>query len=130
MAFPQEMNTTDRRRLALFGFLFIAAVAAVAAIFAVVVVKGGGGTASAETVREYNLEIVATDIDYGNGNVWHAWTYRNADDPDDTGHGSRARRCRRMSAKSWSFTSRTSWTSFTASIPTWRTTAWRTTAAS
>lgn len=85
MAFPQEMNTTDRRRLALFGFLFIAAVAAVAAIFAVVVVKGGGGTASAETVREYNLEIVSKDIDYGNGNVWHAWTYRNADDPNDTG---------------------------------------------
>lgn len=85
MAFPPEMDTRDRRRLALLGFLIIAGVAAVAAIFAVVVVKGGSGTASAQTVREYNLEIVATDIDYGGGNVWHAWTYRNADDPEDKG---------------------------------------------
>lgn len=85
MAFPPEMDTSDRRRLALFGLLFIAAVAGLAAIFAVVVVKGGSGSASAETVRVYNLEIVGADIDYGNGNVWHAWVYRNADDPDDTG---------------------------------------------
>jgi len=77
LAFPPDMTTTDKRRLALFGLLFIAAVAAVAAIFAVVVVKGGGGVASAQTVREYNLEIVATDIDYGGGNIWHAWTFKD-----------------------------------------------------
>lgn len=80
-----EMTSGERRRLALFSVLFIAAVASVAAVFAVLVVKGGSGTAQAETVREYNLEIVTRDIDYGNGNVWHAWVYRNADDPDDPG---------------------------------------------
>lgn len=85
MNFPDEMNRGDRKRLALLGFLFLAAVTAVAAIFAVVIVKGGSGTASAETVREYNIEIVGKDIDYGNGNIWHAWVYRNADDPNDTG---------------------------------------------
>ena len=42
-----------------------------------VVAKGGGTTVSAETVREYNLEIVKTDIDYGGGNVWHAWTFKD-----------------------------------------------------
>jgi uncharacterized cupredoxin-like copper-binding protein len=36
----------------------------------------GGGDAEAQVVREYVLEIVPQDIDYGNGNVWHAWTYR------------------------------------------------------
>ena len=47
----------------------------------------GGGTAlglwlarsgprvKAETVRDYTLEIVPKDIDYGNGAVWHAWTF-------------------------------------------------------
>jgi uncharacterized cupredoxin-like copper-binding protein len=41
----------------------------------------GGGHVSAQVVREYNLEIVATDIDYGNGNVWHAWTFAEAGQP-------------------------------------------------
>ena len=41
----------------------------------------GSGHANAQTVRTYNLEIVATDIDYGSGNIWHAWTFKNADDP-------------------------------------------------
>lgn len=31
--------------------------------------------AQAQSVREYTLEIVPKDIDYGNGVVWHAWTY-------------------------------------------------------
>ncbi len=30
------------------------------------------------TVRDYTLEIVPKDIDYGNGNVWHAWTFNGA----------------------------------------------------
>jgi uncharacterized cupredoxin-like copper-binding protein len=30
---------------------------------------------SADSVREYDLEIKAADIDYGDGNVWHAWTF-------------------------------------------------------
>ncbi len=31
--------------------------------------------AAAQPVREYTLEITPKDIDYGNGAVWHAWTY-------------------------------------------------------
>jgi FtsP/CotA-like multicopper oxidase with cupredoxin domain len=83
MTFPSEMDTRQRRRLALLAFLLLAGVAAVAAMFAVLVLHGKGA-ASAQTVREYNLEIVNTDIDYGNGNVWHAWTFKNADDPSGT----------------------------------------------
>lgn len=80
MSFAPDATQAERRRLAILGFLIIAAVAAVAAIFAVYVLKGGGGEspAAAQTVREYNLEVVATDIDYGGGNVWHAWTYKLA----------------------------------------------------
>lgn len=39
------------------------------------------GPAEAQTLREYNLEIVPADIDYGGGNVWHAWTFKLADAP-------------------------------------------------
>jgi FtsP/CotA-like multicopper oxidase with cupredoxin domain len=42
------------------------------------------GGADAQTVREYNLEIVPQDIDYGGGNVWHAWTYKLAGEPAGT----------------------------------------------
>jgi len=35
----------------------------------------GSEPAQAETVRDYTLEIVPKDIDYGGGAVWHAWTY-------------------------------------------------------
>ena len=83
MAFPPDMNPQDRRRLAVLGFLLVLGVAAVAAMFAVLILNGKSA-ASAQTVREYNLEIVGTDIDYGNGNVWHAWTFKNADDPKGT----------------------------------------------
>ncbi len=34
-----------------------------------------GHKVKAETVRDYTLEIVPKDIDYGNGAVWHAWTF-------------------------------------------------------
>lgn len=44
----------------------------------------GLGKATAQTVREYTLEIVPTDIDYGGGNVWHAWTFKLADQPKGT----------------------------------------------
>ena len=70
MTFPTDMSPRQRRHLTIAGFLLVLAVAGLAAMFAVLIVKGGSG-ASAETVREYNLEIVPTDIDYGNGNVWH-----------------------------------------------------------
>ena len=76
MAFPPDMTNTEQRRLAALGFFVVVVVAAVAAILGVYALKGDGGTASAQTVREYDLEVVATDIDYGGGNVWHAWTYK------------------------------------------------------
>jgi FtsP/CotA-like multicopper oxidase with cupredoxin domain len=79
MAFPADLPEDERRRLAVLAFLVLAAVAAIAAILGVFIIKGdGGGAASAQVVREYNLEIVGTDIDYGNGNVWHAWTFKDA----------------------------------------------------
>lgn len=47
----------------------------------VILVFSGGMTLwswsgnEAEAVREYTLEIIPKDIDYGNGAVWHAWTF-------------------------------------------------------
>ncbi len=35
----------------------------------------GGKAAVAEVAREYTLEVVPADIEYGGGAVWHAWTY-------------------------------------------------------
>jgi len=84
MTFPPDMSQTDKRRLAVAAFLVVVLVAAIAAVLAVVVIKDDGGTASAQTVREYNLEVVAADIDYGGGNIWHAWTYKLADEPAGT----------------------------------------------
>ena len=79
MAFPADMPSPERNNLRILAFLVIALVAAVSAFLAVYILDGdGGGGAEAQTVREYNLEIVATDIDYGGGNVWHAWTYKEA----------------------------------------------------
>jgi FtsP/CotA-like multicopper oxidase with cupredoxin domain len=66
------------------GFLLLLGVAAVAAIFAVFVVKGGSREAGAQVVREYDLEIVLADVNYGNGNVWHAWTYKLAGEAEGT----------------------------------------------
>jgi manganese oxidase len=74
MSFPEVMSAGERRRLTILAFLAVLFVAAIGAIFAVVVF-GPGREAEAQTVREYELEIVAADIDYGGGNVWHAWTF-------------------------------------------------------
>jgi len=75
----------ENRHLALISFLILVGVAAISAIFAVFVLVGGdSGKVEAQTVREYNLEVVAADIDYGNGSVWHAWTYKLAEDPVGT----------------------------------------------
>jgi FtsP/CotA-like multicopper oxidase with cupredoxin domain len=81
MSFPPEMPATDQRRLAALSFLIVVAVAAIAAFIAVLALDRGGTRAGAQTIREYNLEIVPADIDYGGGNVWHAWTYKLADSP-------------------------------------------------
>ncbi len=77
MSFPADMPARDQRRLAVLSFLILAAVAAIAAFVAVVALNGGRH-AGAQTVREYSLEIVPADINYGGGNVWHAWTYKLA----------------------------------------------------
>ena len=83
MAFPADMPSPERDRLRILAFLVIAIVAAVAAFLAVYILDGdGSGSVEAQTVREYNLEIVAKDIDYGGGNIWHAWTYKLADSPE------------------------------------------------
>ncbi len=77
MQFPPESNASDRRRLAIGAFLIVLAVAAIAAILGVVIL-GNSQVSEAQTIREYNIEIVPKDIDYGGGNVWHAWTYKLA----------------------------------------------------
>ena len=81
MAFPQQMPERQRRRLAVLAFLIVAAIAAVAGILAALTLRDGG-QAKAQTVREYNIEIVGKDIDYGGGRIWHAWTYKLADEPE------------------------------------------------
>ena len=83
MTFPADMPAGDQRRLAVLSFLIIAAVAAIAAFIAVLALDGGT-KAGAQTIREYNLEIVPADVDYGGGNVWHAWTYKLAEAPAGT----------------------------------------------
>jgi FtsP/CotA-like multicopper oxidase with cupredoxin domain len=65
--------------LALISFAVFVQLAAVAALIGTCIAGGEG--VGAQTVREYDLEIVGTDIDYGNGNVWHAWTFKNDVDP-------------------------------------------------
>lgn len=75
----------SNRRLALLGFLLLVGIAVVAgALAAFIFLRDDEGKVEAQTVREYNLEVVATDIEYGNGNVWHAWTYKLAEDPIGT----------------------------------------------
>jgi FtsP/CotA-like multicopper oxidase with cupredoxin domain len=79
MAFPADMPSPERNRLRVLSFLVVAVVAAVSAFLAVYILDGdGGGGVSAQGERVYNLEIVGTDIDFGGGNVWHAWTYKEA----------------------------------------------------
>jgi len=70
-----------RRPLMITASAVVLAAAAAGGLIAALLVSGGDG-AEAQTVREYNLEIVPKDIDYGGGNVWHAWTYKLADEPE------------------------------------------------
>jgi len=64
------------RTIAVTALLLVLALAAGSGLAAALLLSGGG--AEAQTVRDYNLEIVATDIDYGGGNVWHAWAFKDA----------------------------------------------------
>lgn len=77
MYYPPDMTRRERTILAVGAVVLIAAVAAIAAILGVVIL-GNSGVTEAQTIREYNIEIVPHDIDYGGGNVWHAWTYKLA----------------------------------------------------
>ncbi|MBI4288963.1 MAG: multicopper oxidase domain-containing protein [Chloroflexi bacterium] len=55
----------------------VAAVAALLAFTGVAILLWGGGShkTKAQTVREYALEVRPADLDYGDGAVWHAWTF-------------------------------------------------------
>ena len=59
--------------------LFALAVVAVPLVIGCQSVAVDGGNSEQEInpmkVREYNLEFVAKDINYGGGAVWHAWTF-------------------------------------------------------
>jgi len=64
------------RTMAVGALLLVLSLAAGGGLAAALLLSGDG--AEAQAVRDYNLEIVATDIDYGGGNVWHAWTFKDA----------------------------------------------------
>ncbi|HEU4759073.1 MAG TPA: multicopper oxidase domain-containing protein, partial [Dehalococcoidia bacterium] len=81
MAFPADMPARQRRLLLTLGFVIVVVAASLFAVLGAFTFAGRGGGAKAQTVREYNLEVVPHDIDYGGGNIWHAWTYKLADEP-------------------------------------------------
>ena len=74
------MRITSAKGVA-YGLLAFAIVVQIAVAAFFIADFARGSETQAQAVREYNLEIVATDIDYGDGNIWHAWTFKNADDP-------------------------------------------------
>ena len=81
MSFPADMPLRERRVLIAIAAFLVVAVGVTAGLVTTLIVSGGGDEAGAQPVREYNIEIVPADIDYGGGNVWHAWTYKLADEP-------------------------------------------------
>src|SRR3990172_7441858 len=83
MSFPTGMSKRERRILTVLASLVLIVVAVTAGVFAALLVSGDE-EADAQPIREYNIEIVPADIDYGGGNVWHAWTYKLADAPAGT----------------------------------------------
>ncbi|MBF8286301.1 MAG: copper-containing oxidoreductase [Dehalococcoidia bacterium] len=83
MRFPFDMSKRERRILAVLASLILIGVAATSGLFAALLIDRGE-EADAQPIREYNIEIVPADIDYGGGNVWHAWTYKLADQPAGT----------------------------------------------
>jgi FtsP/CotA-like multicopper oxidase with cupredoxin domain len=83
MSLQIDNSERNQRTLAIAGFAVLVAVASISAILGVVIL-GDSGVTEAQTVREYNIEVVPKDIDFGGGNVWHAWTYKLADSPEGT----------------------------------------------
>jgi FtsP/CotA-like multicopper oxidase with cupredoxin domain len=81
MSFPADMPLRDRRVLTAIAAFLVVAVGVTAGLVTTLIVSGGGEEAGAQTIREYNLEVVPADIDYGGGNIWHAWTYKLAGEP-------------------------------------------------
>jgi len=77
-------KSAKRWAWSLAGLVVVAQLLVGAGLVGASLARGGSKPASAQTVREYNLEVGATDIDYGNGNVWHAWTFKKAGDPVGT----------------------------------------------
>src|SRR3990172_2060569 len=84
MSFPEGMPLKERRVLAAIAALLVVAVGVTAGLVTTLLVSGGGDEAGAQTIREHNIEVVPADIDYGGGNVWHAWTYKLAGEPAGT----------------------------------------------
>jgi FtsP/CotA-like multicopper oxidase with cupredoxin domain len=84
LSFPVGMPEDERRAIAIVSAVFLVILAVTAGILAALIAGVGGDGAEAQPVREYNLEIVPTDIDYGGGNVWHAWTFKDKDAPEGT----------------------------------------------
>src|SRR3972149_2294695 len=83
MSFPFDMPKRERRILTVLASLVLIAVAVTAGVFAALLTSRDE-EADAQPIREYNLEIVPADIDYGGGNVWHAWTFKDANAPTGT----------------------------------------------
>jgi len=81
MSFPADMPMKERRVLTAIAAFLVVAVGVTAGLVTTLLVSGGGDEAGAQTIREYNLEVVPADIDYGGGNVWHAWTYKLEGEP-------------------------------------------------
>jgi len=81
MSFPADMPMKERRVLTAIAAFLVVAVGVTAGLVTTLMVSGGGDEADAQPIREYNIEVVPADIDYGGGNVWHAWTYKLADEP-------------------------------------------------
>src|SRR3990172_8691797 len=83
MSFPTGMSKRERRILTVLASLVLIVVAVTAGVFAALLVSGDE-EADAQPTRDYTRGGPPADIDYGGGNVWHAWTYKLADQPAGT----------------------------------------------
>ena len=83
MASSTDMPSGNPRTLTFLTLLILFGAAVITAGLGFAVIDRDGSV-EAQTVREYSLEIVPTDIDYGGGSVWHAWTYKLAGSPAGT----------------------------------------------
>lgn len=78
MTLSNHLPASDQRSLTIATLLIVFLAAIVTAVLGLIFIDDDGGGAEAQALREYNLEIVPADIDYGGGNVWHAWTFKLA----------------------------------------------------